>query len=404
MLSRSPFASRVCSTACLHSNLTTTFGSVAESMLSYVKGLEPEQWDQAGQILQGGIERGLASGSAEDRTDAAGLALALAEMHVLRRQWPQSVECVSQLVASEASADSDSSHSTAERDCFKVGAVAVVVQGQDHPAADRPLIKHLRSSEDAFVQATLRLDDHSPTTQADAAPPSGSSSFWDQFAAVHRSLACIRTGQLEQARSLLSSSNKPSANESAEFVDIAEFLRPAEWRERLRAEACGGRAQLALAEKAWEDAESAASQMITHIEGCSFASRWDIAVPLSFLATAYSRTGRVVLAEGVLREASKLLELSRDRAPAWRASDGSCHVSLPSRVAWQSAQLYAVLPKRGAEAETWADISKQLWPYESDWSEESGSLNALSGAGSRGRAVVVSGWLGKAFPGLVDVK
>lgn len=137
--------------------------------------------------------------------------------------------------------------------------------------------------------------------------------------------------------------------------------------------------------------------------GRSSTHKWSLAVPLSFLATAYSRTGRVVLAEGVLREASKLLELSGDRHPAWSAATCVCHASLPSRVAWQSAQLYAALPKRGVEAEKWADISKTLWPFRADWSEQNGALHALSGTGSRGRAVVVSAWLGKAFPGLADV-
>lgn len=139
------------------------------------------------------------------------------------------------------------------------------------------------------------------------------------------------------------------------------------------------------------------------LAGSSFTQKWDLAVPLSFLATAYSRTGRIVLAEGVLRESSKLLELSRDRTPAWSPAVGACHVSLPSRVAWQLAQLYAVLPKRGGESEAWAQISRSLWPSEFDWSEQNGSVNALSGTGSRGNAIVVSGWLGKAFPGLAKV-
>lgn len=135
----------------------------------------------------------------------------------------------------------------------------------------------------------------------------------------------------------------------------------------------------------------------------SFKQKWDIAVPLSFLATAYSRTGRVVLAEGVLREASKLLELSRERTPAWSAAAGSCHASLPSRVAWQLAQLYSALPKRGAESRKWAEISQGLWPFEADWAAQNGSLEALSGSGYRGRATAVSGWFGKVFPGLADV-
>lgn len=131
--------------------------------------------------------------------------------------------------------------------------------------------------------------------------------------------------------------------------------------------------------------------------------KWDLAVPLSFLATAYSRTGRVVLAEGVLREASKLLQLSRDRIPAPIPSSGAPHASLQSRVAWQSAQLYAALPKRGAEAQAWAEVSRGLWPYDSDWAAHNGALEALTGSGSRGKAVAVTSWSGKAFPGHAEV-
>lgn len=89
-----------------------------------------EQWDQGGQILQGGIERGLASGSPEDFEDATNLALAMAEIHVLRRNWPQAVDSASQVVPS----DTDSTAGLAacqdneEPGIFKLAAAAAVAQ------------------------------------------------------------------------------------------------------------------------------------------------------------------------------------------------------------------------------------------------------------------------------------
>lgn len=144
--------------------------------------------------------------------------------------------------------------------------------------------------------------------------------------------------------------------------------------------------------------------MVMCSAGGSFRENGDSAVPLSLLATAYSRTGRVVIAEGLLREAAKMIELSRDRDPAWSASNAWCHASLPARIAWQSAQLYSALPKRETEALKWAEISQSLWPFAADFAVQNGSLDALSGTGSRGRAVAVSGWFRKVFPGSADVK
>lgn len=77
-------------------------------------------------------------------------------------------------------------------------------------------------------------------------------------------------GQLEHARQLMESGHAQGGNESVEFTDMVGLLRPKAWQERLGADACGARAQLALAEKSWEDAETAAAQMITAIEGMLF--------------------------------------------------------------------------------------------------------------------------------------
>lgn len=89
-----------------------------------------EQWDQAGLILQGGIERGLVSPSPEDREDAAKMAAALTEIHVLRRYWPQAVDTASQFVApaSGTSGQVAISQSMPEQNIFRLAAAAIVAQ------------------------------------------------------------------------------------------------------------------------------------------------------------------------------------------------------------------------------------------------------------------------------------
>lgn len=87
-----------------------------------------------------------------------------------------------------------------------------------------------------------------------------------KYARVSTQADCVQ-GQLNRAKQLLDTCCAPGDHAAVKFGDIAEFVRPGEWIEQLGTDVCGARVQLALAEKAWEDAETTATEMINHIEG-----------------------------------------------------------------------------------------------------------------------------------------
>lgn len=85
---------------------------------------------------------------------------------------------------------------------------------------------------------------------------------------------------------------------------------------------------------------------------------------LTLLATTYCHAGRMLTrAEGLLREASRLVHFRKHHKDQLTISDG-CHVSLAVRIAWQQAQLLAVLPKRDSDAIQWAGLARTLWRNE----------------------------------------
>ena len=89
-------------------------------------------------------------------------------------------------------------------------------------------------------------------------------------------------GQVEQARQALDRCCPPEEHTSAQYVDVADWIRPAAWKERLGADIHGARAQIALADKVWDLAEEEATKMMNKIEG-SAPSRCAIILQCSHL-------------------------------------------------------------------------------------------------------------------------
>lgn len=87
-----------------------------------------EQWDQAQQILQGGIDRSLAGEAPLDQA-AQKLGLASMEIHMLRRHWPQAVDTASQFLPHLPSSNASSpDHSEAGGAILRFAAAATVAQ------------------------------------------------------------------------------------------------------------------------------------------------------------------------------------------------------------------------------------------------------------------------------------
>jgi hypothetical protein len=72
------------------------------------------------------------------------------------------------------------------------------------------------------------------------------------------------------------------------------------------------------------------------------------------LAEVYARTSRVIVAEGLYREITKLLGLD---PRAGKNGDAFVHSTVHSFVSWRYAQLLTVLPKRETEAAAWKKLS-----------------------------------------------
>jgi hypothetical protein len=96
----------------------------------------------------------------------------------------------------------------------------------------------------------------------------------------------------------------------------------------------------------------------------ALAKKWELAMALTLLATAYCRAGRMLpRAEALLREATRLMPFAKYHKGGLNIVEG-CHVSFAVRIAWQHAQLLAVLPKRDSEALQWAGLARTLWNNE----------------------------------------
>jgi hypothetical protein len=143
------------------------------------------------------------------------------------------------------------------------------------------------------------------------------------------------------------------------------------------------------------------------------AQPWQKAMALTLLAAAYCRSGRVLLAEGLLREASKKLRLTREGlCSTWHPPHG-CHASCAAHVAWQHAQLLTALPKRSTEAQQWADVGHKLWEVSQSGQNNDGmdgrienvfgDLEAFTGKGRRGKGHVIVFLLGRMYAGPVEL-
>lgn len=122
-------------------------------------------------------------------------------------------------------------------------------------------------------------------------------------------------------------------------------------------------------------------------------------LPLLFvLGDVFARSGRVMLAEGMLRRAGSLA--GADPAKRAPASVSACHPSLAAAIAWRYAQLLTALPQRETEAAAWADAAADRGGGRAALEAALGGLPALTGQGDKGAGVVVDGACRRALPAL----
>ncbi|KAL4857793.1 hypothetical protein ACK3TF_002209 [Chlorella vulgaris] len=154
-------------------------------------------------------------------------------------------------------------------------------------------------------------------------------------------------------------------------------------------------AQACMAATDWEAAEEALSCALSAAEAVSGAVCPRVALVLLLTAQTYSRTGRVTLAEGLYREAAKMLQLKPGSEDAVELQ--AVHTSVGALLAWRYCQLLTAMPRRttGKEAASWEKLGRALHEDApigglGDTPEAVlGTLNALTGKGQAGRGVVL---------------
>lgn len=382
--------------------------SQANDMLQYVRSLDKSAWEQAKDVLQGGINRSLNLRDAQ--SDRLTLSLALTEIFALERDWEGAVEASNTFI----SFHNDSGQSLLQPQNYphwaaatQLRCMALLAQGQDDQFGN--LRRTLASETTNVVGSAMKLDMHalgSLSRTFTRGQAWGGTSQRDSLetlpqlqraaALTHFALADIAMGDTKEAGAWLGAAEDALDIKAPIVGDVLLFREL--WHTRTSAEIALARAQVAMAEKRWEHAEDDLSRAVQLTEEAFGAGDRMTAVPLALTAHVYSRTGRVVFAEGLLRESAKLLHLSAedDRSSPWR---GPTHPTCSALVAWQLGQLYGAMPQRGGEAERWAALARNLWTYPEDIAEHLGTKDALTGKGSRGKMYAVSWMCERVFAG-----
>jgi hypothetical protein len=158
---------------------------------------------------------------------------------------------------------------------------------------------------------------------------------------------------------------------------------------------------VALAGRAWEAAEEALGAALAAAEAVSTDRHARLAPVLLLLGQLYSRTARVTFAEGMLREAAKLMRLDpgRQAAPGAGGTVHLGHPSLLAALAWRAAQLLDALPpNRAGEGGQWRRCAEEQWgragqPYAGaagGLAGVLGELGVLKGGAAAGSGALLS--------------
>lgn len=122
--------------------------------------------------------------------------------------------------------------------------------------------------------------------------------------------------------------------------------------------------QLSAMQMRWQESETALGEALSTLSAVSADNHPRLALPLILLGWTYSRSARVTLAEGLYREAAKLLRLDPSAEGASTTGNGTehrlVHPSTGALLAWRYAQLLTALPKRTIEATRWHDLAAAL--------------------------------------------
>ncbi|PNH04649.1 hypothetical protein TSOC_009171 [Tetrabaena socialis] len=225
----------------------------------------------------------------------------------------------------------------------------------------------------------------------------------DAVAALGLWRAC--SGQQGAAEAALAAAGEAeAAAAAAEGAASGEALVRKQHHHEVEAEALAGRAQLQMWGREWGPAEELLGSALKAAEAAHGERSPALASLLLLLGYTYSRSARVTFAEGLFREAAKLLRLDPARQQQQQQQQcGGAHASVGAVLAWRYAQLLWVLPNRGNEAAVWERCARHLWggcgPLGSQGLEAVlGGQAHLKGEGPEGAGLLLSTRLRRALP------
>ncbi|KAL3137835.1 hypothetical protein ABBQ38_005089 [Trebouxia sp. C0009 RCD-2024] len=139
-------------------------------------------------------------------------------------------------------------------------------------------------------------------------------------------------------------------------------LRPAHWQQAVAAHYLVMDAQAAAAQQQWNRAEEQLAKALNLAEQLNSANSQSpqVGLVLGMLGHTYARSKRITLAEGLHRQAVKLMKLDPECGSSSRDAL-LIHGSLASCAAWRYAQLLHALPKRNTEASAWQEFAARHW-------------------------------------------
>ncbi|WIA20326.1 hypothetical protein OEZ85_006158 [Tetradesmus obliquus] len=360
--------------------------AVVDQMLGYVWKDLKGQGQPAIDVLRSGLSmqpdpsRGL---------DSARLNLALSEVFAAEHNWGEAAAC-SQAAAAAAAAEGAAAADlaglarlAAARTLLVAGrdadaAAAVATNGSKEDAvqlAQQLMVRHATAPllPDAAAAASQQLQQ-----ALNSSSSSSSGGAHGVLLAVSHKVAgdlALAQGELGTASSSFgtaqqllggSSSSDSSDSKALVFESDPGSCLSSRLQQEVAADVALGAAQVCMARKEWEASEEHLSAALAAAEAAGGEAGPGLAPVLLLLGSGYARSARVMFAEGLLREAAKVLgaaEPSRLVDKAASSSRQLAHPSLAAAVAWRYCQLLTALPNRGAEAATWGDAARTLWQH-----------------------------------------
>uniref|UniRef100_A0A383VNM6 Uncharacterized protein n=1 Tax=Tetradesmus obliquus TaxID=3088 RepID=A0A383VNM6_TETOB len=325
--------------------------------------------------------------------DSARLNLALSEVFAAEHNWGEAAAC-SQAAAAAAAAEGAAAADlaglarlaaartllVAGRDADAAAAVATTGSKEDAvQLAHQLMVRHATAPllPDAAAAASQQLQQ---ALSSSSSSSSGGGARGVLLAVSHKvagDLALAQgeldaaSGSFAAAQQLLDSSSSSDSSDSSDSKVLVFEADPSSClssrlQQEVAADVALGAAQVCMARKEWEASEEHLSAALAAAEAAGGEAGPGLAPVLLLLGTGYARSARVMFAEGLLREAAKVLgaaEPSRLVDKAASSSRQLAHPSLAAAVAWRYCQLLTALPNRGAEATTWGDAARTLWQH-----------------------------------------